>query len=158
MNEFEQLLRSQKPRQIPASWRQEILTAARAATVLETSGIRHPASNALRAASPIFNFKFLIFNCLWPHPKAWAGLAAVWLVIGWLNWSAMRPDEAMMASHRSQPSVISPGQLASLTEQRRLQRELLGLIPVNADEPLDRPKPRPSLKPQSALTPDCGFA
>ena len=148
MNEFEQLLRSQKPRQIPASWRLEILTAARAAQKSET--VNRPPH--------IFNFKFLILNCLWPHPKAWAGLAAVWLVIGWLNWSAMRPDEAMMASHRSQPSVISPGQLASLTEQRRLQRELLGLIPVNADEPLDRPKPRPSLKPQSALTPDCGFA
>ena len=82
MNEFEQRLHDQRPRQIPASWRNEILAKARAAEP-EPSSIRHPASGIQYLASFISRLSSAL---LWPHPKAWAGLAAVWLVIGWLNW------------------------------------------------------------------------
>ena len=155
MKDFEQHLQNQRPRQIPESWRSEILSQVREAAAPETSGIRHPVSGIRH---PVSVLKYLSSTFLWPHPKAWAGLAAVWLVIGWLNWSTMQPETPLLAVRRPAASTISPGQLASLTEQRRLQRELLGLVPVVTSEPMDRPKPQPALKPQSAVRQPCGFA
>ena len=162
MNDFEQRLQSRRPRQIPESWRQEILSHARDVVAHETScvseqasGIRHPASGVRHYLSLITHH---LSTFLWPHPKAWAGLAAVWLLIGWLNWSATRSESSVLTAGRPESSAVSPGQLASLTEQRRLQRELLGLIPVNASEVADRPKSQPALKPQSAVPQTSGFA
>lgn len=155
MKDFEQHLQNQRPRQIPESWRNEILSHARDSVAHETSGIRDQASGFKRLSSLISHLSTAL---LWPHPKAWTGLAAVWLVIGWLNWSTMQPETSMLAVRRPDASSISPGQLASLTEQRRLQRELLGLVPANTSEPMDRPKPQPGLKPQSAVPQPCGFA
>jgi hypothetical protein len=67
--DFEEYLRRQSIRPVPAQWRGEILRAARAQPV----------------ASPWWR------EWLWPSPRAWAGLAAAWGVILLLTVTA--PDE-----------------------------------------------------------------
>ena len=68
-DDFERKLQRQPLRQIPAGWREEILAAA---TTGHTSRVtRHSFLSAL----------------LWPHPAAWAGLAAIWTLIIAVNFS-----------------------------------------------------------------------
>lgn len=57
--QFEDLLRRQPPRSLPAEWRAEILANARAPQAAAVP--RRP--------------------WLWPAPKAWAALAACWLIV-----------------------------------------------------------------------------
>ncbi|PYK58897.1 MAG: hypothetical protein DME21_14645, partial [Verrucomicrobia bacterium] len=72
--DFEKQLQRQPLRKIPAEWRGEILDAARRAHEPQPS---QPASwwRAL----------------LWPCPQAWAGLAAVWVLILALNSVTREP-------------------------------------------------------------------
>ena len=150
MNDFEQRLQRQPLRPLPPSWRDEILKAARAAA----SASAEPS----RPSPPILNFKFLILHCLWPHPKAWAGLAAAWIVILGLNSSATRPAGVPMVARSTATAPVSTVELAWLTEQRRLQRELLELSPIPLDRPIMQPHTKSSPKPQSAVTPSWGEA
>src|ERR1041385_4950547 len=71
-DDFEKRLQRQAMRQIPRAWRGEILTAARRA------GVPRP-STANSQPAPWWR------DLLWPCPQAWAGLAAVWMVILFLN-------------------------------------------------------------------------
>jgi hypothetical protein len=63
-DEFENKLRGQPRREIPAEWRREILAPLRR-----------------RTEAPIAWWRQL----LWPHPAAWASLAAAWVAIFALN-------------------------------------------------------------------------
>jgi len=58
---------------------------------------------------------------LWPHPKAWAGLAAVWVVIFGLQLAARDAAPALAQSS----ATLSPQAVATLQEQRRLLAELI---------------------------------
>jgi len=73
---------------------------------------------------------------LWPHPAAWAGLAAVWVVIVGLNL-ATRASTPLVAK-RAAP--VSPQVFMAFREQERLLAELLGPREAPVAE---RPKPRP---------------
>lgn len=68
MDDFEQRLRRQPLNPPPAEWRAEILSRARAA-----------AASDRRTMSPGLLSRFR--EWLWPHPAAWATLAAIWLVL-----------------------------------------------------------------------------
>lgn len=115
MGDFEQKLQSQPLRQVPASWREEILTAAESAA-------------ATRHAPPVTRSSWLstlnhqLSTVLWPHPKAWAGLAAIWIVILALDFSVR--DRSPVVAETSVPP--SPEVIVELRQQQRMLAELIG--------------------------------
>ena len=80
-DDFEKHLQRQPTRLTPPAWRTEILSAARAAS-------SRPSTLDPRAAGWLSTLNSQPSTLLWPHPKAWAGLAAVWLVVLALNFAA----------------------------------------------------------------------
>jgi len=76
----------------------------------------------------------------WPHPKAWAGLAAVWIFVLAVNFS-MRDPSPRVAEKYVPPS---PEVLVELRKQQQLFAELVGSIqPPDADRQKNfAPKPR----------------
>jgi hypothetical protein len=130
MNEFEQRLNRQPQKEIPSAWRAEILAAAH-----EAQAARH-----LKQPRPSSILHFLS-SLLWPHPKAWAGLAVVWMVIVGLQLAA-RDDSGSRVTAKAAPP--SPEMMVELRKQQRMFAELVG----PREEPVaDRsksysPKPR----------------
>lgn len=121
-DDFEKWLRWQKTRRIPGDWRAEILRAAESSRpeVLES---RLSFLSTLRSQ---------LSTILWPHPKAWAGLGAAWVLIFALQFSARDP-----APRRAQDSAPpSPELVMRLKDQQRMLAELLG-----------NNEPRPAAKP-----------
>ena len=106
--QFEQRLSHQPWRPVPAEWRAEILSAAGAAPSSRHSSfvIRHSRLSAL----------------LWPHPAAWAGLAAVWIMILGLDISTHERATAMAAASPPASTEV----LVELKQQQRLMAELMG--------------------------------
>jgi hypothetical protein len=114
-DEFEKRLQRQPLRQAPCEWRAEILTAARdAQTVRHASRITHP--------SWLSTFNHQLSTLFWPHPKAWAGLAAVWIFIFAVNFSLRDPSPRM--AEKSAPP--SPEVMVELKKQQRMFAELVG--------------------------------
>jgi hypothetical protein len=137
---FEQRLNRQPLRPVPAEWRAGILRAAQAVQVTEESvhlpaasqnGWRHVVGRELRAL-------------FWPNPKAWAGMAAVWVLIAIINFS-MRDTTPQIAEKSAPPS---PAALAELRNQQRMFVELSG---QGETQEADRQKNIP-LKPHSERT------
>jgi len=67
---LEERLRRLEWRPLPESWREEILVAA--------EDDRRPAAGR---AGLLQRVKPLLNELLWPSPRAWAGLAAVWVAL-----------------------------------------------------------------------------
>ena len=133
MEQFEQRLRRQPVKQIPAEWRAEILSAAR-----DAQPARHP-SPVTRHSSWLSTLNSQLSTALWPHPKAWAGLAAVWIFIFVLNFS-MRDKTPVMAEKAAPPS---PEVILELKQQQRMLAELIGTSQARAAEaPKFLPLPR----------------
>lgn len=110
--QFEQRLRRQSLKKIPGEWRAEILSAARAVQIT-------------RHASPVSRLSTLnqkLSTLLWPHPKAWAGLAAVWVGILVLNLSQRDPSPVAVEKFSPPPPEI----MAELRQQKLLFVELMG--------------------------------
>jgi hypothetical protein len=128
MNEFEQRLRQTPVKPVPAGWRAEILAAAGAVSPAAVVPTRWEQVSARLNA------------WLWPHPKAWAGLAAVWAVILALNLSQREPAPVM--AEKSAPP--SPEMVTALRQQQQLLAELAGATEVrDADRPKAAgPQPR----------------
>jgi hypothetical protein len=75
----------------------------------------------------------------WPHPRAWAGLAAVWILILAVDFSLR--DPAPVRAEKSAPS--SPEVMVELRQQQRLLAELMGSSQTREAEPrkfLPRPQ------------------
>ena len=113
-DDFEQRLQRQPLRQIPAEWRKEILREGRRAAV-------HEIGDADTVSFPTLNWRTALTKIFWPHPKAWAGLAAVWVLILAVNFS-MRDTSPVLA--KSAP--LSPEVIVELKQQRRMLAELIG--------------------------------
>ncbi|HEX9047341.1 MAG TPA: hypothetical protein VF988_09970 [Verrucomicrobiae bacterium] len=86
------------------------------------------------------NLRASLSALLWPHPKAWAALAAVWICIFCLNLS-MREAKPAGAS---KSLAATPVAVAELRQQQKMFADLVGATePRAADRrPLFSPKPR----------------
>ena len=111
MEQFERRLRRQPMKQIPAGWRAEILAAAECAA--------RPAPRAPSLAT----CNRQLATIFWPHPAAWAGLAAIWIFILAVNFS-LRSESPALVEKTSPPS---PEAVAELRQQQRMFAELLGV-------------------------------
>ncbi|HWX22244.1 MAG TPA: hypothetical protein VN578_20270 [Candidatus Binatia bacterium] len=134
-DQFERRLQRLPQRPVPHAWRDEILSATRAGEV------PRPARVAPRP-SLLSNIRYQLSTLLWPHPKAWGGLAALWLLVLGLNFATRESPQPQMARHAERPS---PQIRELLKEQEQLFAELVG--PIEKSE-ADRPKPAPP-KPRS---------
>lgn len=111
-DDFEQRLQRQPLRQVPAEWREEILTAA--VTSCHMSRVtRHSFLSTLNAQ---------LSTILWPHPVAWAGLTAIWIFIFTADFS----------THENAPAVAdkylppSADVIVEVRQQQRLLAEMMG--------------------------------
>ncbi len=114
-DDFEQRLARQSLRQVPGAWRAEILAEARA-----VQATRHPSLVTRRSWLSTINHQ--LSTLLWPHPKAWAGLAAAWIFILALNFSIQ--DKSPARAEKSSPP--SPEVIVQLKKQQRMFAELMG--------------------------------
>lgn len=133
MEDFEQRLRRQPLRQVPSEWREEILVAAGMSR-------RKESVRELTFAAVL---KTRLRELLWPNPRAWAGLAAIWVVIVAVNFGT-RDKSPVVASKAPPPS---PEVITELRLQRRLLAELIGSRETqSAEQPkLFQPQPRGEL-------------
>ena len=139
MNEFEQKLSRQPLRQVPGEWRAEILREGRRAAAPNNK------RDADTASLPNCSWLTML---LWPHPKAWAGLAGGWVLIFALDFSS-REQTPIVAEKALPPS---PEVMAELKQQNLLFAELMG----SRETPdADRRKlflPRPRSEREEVLT------
>ena len=137
MDDFEQKLQRQSLRQVPVEWRGEILWAAR---VVETPRCGVGQRSALSLPAMFSTFSHQLSTILWPHPKAWAGLAAVWFLIFAVDFS-VRDKSPVMAEKAAPPS---PEVIVELKQQQRMLAELIGANQARDAEPprLFLPQPR----------------
>jgi hypothetical protein len=127
-DDLEQKLSRLSLRHIPAKWRGEILDAA----------ISRHASCVTRH-SFLSTLNHQLSTLLWPHPKAWAGLAAVWMLIFCLDFS-MRDTTPIAAEKAASPS---PEVMVELKQQQRMLAELIGSSQArDAESPRFFPLPR----------------
>ena len=125
-DDFEQRLQRQPLRPIPTEWRAEILVAA----------------DVNRRVERVTHHSFLstlnqqLSTILWPCPQAWAGLAAVWLIILALNFAT---GEKPTTVAKKQPPP-TPEMLMVLKEQEKMLAELL----TERSEPREAERPKPA--------------
>jgi len=127
MDDFEQRLRQQPIQRVPQDWRAEISAAARAAAPAHRPS-RIPHHSFLSALNSQLSTLF------WPHPKAWAGLAAIWIFIFAMNFSMREETPTVMAKKSAPPSAQL---VAEIKQQQRWFAELAG---INDSQAADRPK------------------
>lgn len=116
-DDFEKRIQRQTIRPIPGEWRQEILEAAQNNLVEARQGFLPTIVSQLS-------------TLLWPCPQAWAGLAAIWIVLFALNFATREPETVMAKSAPPSPEAI-----AAMKAQRKLYLELAGLNTKEAAEP-----------------------
>ncbi|HEY3856296.1 MAG TPA: hypothetical protein VGO67_18065 [Verrucomicrobiae bacterium] len=107
--EFENQLQRQPLRQPPSEWRSQILGAA---------SLSAPRS----LYAPLIDW---VSGWLWPHPRAWAGLGAAWVLILLLHFTSS--DEAQLIGSSSPITVQS---LARMQQQTLGMAELLGSVDI----------------------------
>jgi hypothetical protein len=142
-DEFEQRLQRVARRPVPLAWRDEIL--ATAAADARSRGLGQES----REGSPPYvgaytsllgSLNSLLSKVLWPHPRAWAGLAAVWLVILGLNYATRDPSTRHYARYTAPPS---PEMREILRQQKQLLAELVGPIGKPQTQPPQPAAPQP---------------
>ena len=136
-DKLERRLQRQSIRDIPAEWRTQILSTAAAAA-------GSTRNHHLRSVLTVFvRLRNQIVSLLWPSPKVWASLAAIWLLLAGANRAMFNPTE---------PSAISgprpvAGSVATWKEQARILAELMQPAePANAERSIPaKPLPRSQL-------------
>src|SRR5208283_1342027 len=88
--------------------------------ILDAAISCHPSPVTRRSFLSILNHQ--LSTVLWPHPKAWAGLAAVWILIFAVDFST-RDRTPVMAEKAAPPS---PEVIVELKQQQRMLAELIG--------------------------------
>jgi hypothetical protein len=133
-DDFEKRLQHQPLRKIPFDWRQQILQDASSS---------QPSTLDPRP-SFLSTLNSKLSTILWPNPKAWAGLAAAWVVIFALQF-ASRSSSRMVATARAPKSPVF---LMTLKDQQQMLVELMGNNQsTDADQPRRTgPQPRSELR------------
>jgi hypothetical protein len=132
MEQFEHRLNRQPLRQIPGEWRAKIMAVARDA---QASRDLTPFNHR----SLLSTIRHQLFTLLWPHPKAWAGLAMVWILIFTVNFSTR--DKTPVVAEKVTPP--SPEVVAELRQQKLLFAELIGPAETQLADRQKRFLPRP---------------
>lgn len=127
-DDFEKRLERQTMRSIPGEWRREILQCAKNNSAVEHRGFLSALDQNLS-------------TLLWPCPQAWAGLAAIWIVILAMNLSSEEPKPKFAKSEPPSRDFI-----LAMKEQRRLYLELVGTSSNEVAEPPKELAPRPQSK------------
>lgn len=129
---LEKRLKEVPQRLIPPEWRREILRESRAAAL---------STNRPVTAWSVWvgAFNSIASRLLWPHPKAWAGLSAVWLLILGLHLAEREPGQREWARAVARPS---PQMLDMLRQQEQLLAELVGTTEPTGHRPPVLPQPR----------------
>lgn len=126
-DEFEQRLQRVPQNKLPSAWRAEILTASNEAAT--SSPAPRPAPHGFLAT--LFGQLSALTR---PRHAAWAGLAATWMVIAVMNFSARDHSQASTAQH----PLPSADVMHALREQKLLfLAELAG-----------QPAPHETIRPQ----------
>jgi hypothetical protein len=124
--EFGKKLARRTIRSIPDQWRDGILEAAMAEL--------EPASPVVTLQEPWWR------NLLWPSPRAWAGLAAAWVAILFLNAGSLEPSGGNRGREANE-LIHSPSWSMAMAEQKLLRAELLGDLERRASDD-KKPQPR----------------
>jgi hypothetical protein len=119
MDKFEENLKRQPGRTIPGEWRKQILSAARS------------RERNIPDAKPAW--RIAIEDIFSPTPKAWIGLACVWIVIATIHFTVVRSNESKIAAAESAPGMMAFG------EQDKLLTETFGQI-SRPETPFQTPK------------------
>src|SRR5690348_15465409 len=114
-SDFEKQLRQQPLKKIPAEWRSEILAAARSVADAR------PITADARPRGFLSTLNSQLSALLWPCPQAWAGLAAIWILIFVLNASSSSGTRAATMNVAARPQQIQ----TVLLERRRELSQLL---------------------------------
>ncbi len=128
-DDFEKRMQRRPLRRIPSKWRQEILVAA------DVNRRNEPVRELTFAAT----VKLRLRELLWPCPQAWAGLAALWLLIFAANLATA--DKTGKVAKKAPPP--SPEMILALREQERLLAELIGTAKTPAADKPKSPSPKP---------------
>jgi hypothetical protein len=130
-DQFEQNLQQQPLRQIPREWRAEVLSKARSAL--------HGTDAQSSFNAFVFKLGSQFSALLWPSPKAWVSLGAIWLLLLMVN--TFTHDTSSITPEISRPARES---ILAWREQERLLRELLAPDEIRvADKPKSVvPQPR----------------
>lgn len=124
-SDFEKKLAQQPMRELPAEWRKEILSTASRPLPAEDRSFFTMIQEAVR-------------SLVWPNPRAWSALAAVWLAILAVNVAS--GDKRPGGSNHSP----APDFMAALQEQQRILTQLTNQtdrVEVQAQRPA-LPTPR----------------
>ena len=114
MNDFEPRARQVPLKSPPREWRAQILAAA---TVHVSAAGAPPPPVSVRA---------WLQSLFWPHPRAWAGLAAVWLLILGLHFSRHETATTPAPVLAQATAPETPETRAQLRAQQELFVELMG--------------------------------
>jgi hypothetical protein len=139
--QFEQLLRRQPPREIPAAWREEILAAAAI------------HGRALPAREPDFaaRWRLRLRELLWPCPQVWASLATVWVAILAINFATA---EATPQAEIRRVESPAPERWQMFRQQQQMLAELGG-----PTERVERDSTKPAIpQPRSQRREEFGLA
>ena len=117
--------------------------------VLRSGVIREHVERDAARERPAGSIVAWFRGLLWPSPTAWAGVAAAWMVIAFLNFSSVE-DDAAATVHVAQPSRET---LEALREQKRLFVELVNspIETSEAEPPRFVPRPRSECQATFAL-------
>lgn len=140
---FEERLRKQILRQAPPQWREEILEVA-----MRSAQTAAPAK-ACHVAPAQHSLAMVLRQYLWPHPAAWAGVAAIWIAGILLQLNSLGPVNPSSAP--GQPIGATPRSLLVRQHQElsHLLDSLSSLPPLPAT-PLEPPVSSPQSLPPSS--------
>lgn len=145
MDDFEQQLQRRPMRPVPAEWRAEILSAAKAVSDTQPAPYSPLSGHATRNTRPFRSFitpQFVAMKLwqelIWPCRRVWLGIAAVWFVVLVVNLST---DESTQVAASQMPAP-TPEVMAALREQKQLLVQLLDPVAASSTPPVAAPRPR----------------
>jgi hypothetical protein len=134
-DDFEKQLQEQPMRQVPGHWRGQILQAARRGEKHES--LLSPALSSRGGEGEEAWWRQL----LWPNPVAWGALAAVWVVVLFLNASSSSAD-VQVAKVPNEPREV----MMAVKQQLKFRAELMSANDVPVAEPPKMSAPQSGLK------------